>query len=65
MRVLSDIQWDLLEPLLEAVRPQTGRELTNLRRTFEAIVWRLQNGVATGRKPVRKRPRNAVFPGLS
>lgn len=34
----------MLEPLLEAVRPQTGRELTDLRRTFEAITWRLQNG---------------------
>src|SRR3712207_7523652 len=24
--------------------PQTGRELTNLRRTLEAIIWRLRNG---------------------
>jgi transposase len=44
MPVLTDVQWSAIEPLIEAVRPQTGRELTNLRRTFEAIVWRMQNG---------------------
>jgi transposase len=44
MTVLTDVQWSAIEPLIEAVRPQTGRELTNLRRTFEAIVWRMQNG---------------------
>ena len=44
MTVLTDVQWSAIEPLIEAVRPQTGRELTNLRRTVEAIVWRMQNG---------------------
>jgi transposase len=44
MPVLTDVQWSAIEPLIEAVRPQTGRELTNLRRTVEAIVWRMQNG---------------------
>ncbi len=44
MPVLSAKQWSVLEPLIEAVRPQTGRELTNLRRTLEAIIWRLHNG---------------------
>ena len=44
MAVFTDVQWSAIEPLIEAVRPQTGRELTNLRRTFEAIVWRMQNG---------------------
>src|SRR5918998_1823532 len=44
MPILTDVQWSAIEPLIEAVRPQTGRELTNLRRTFEAIVWRMQNG---------------------
>src|SRR5919199_3706821 len=44
MVVFTDAQWSAMEPLLEAVRPQTGRELSNLRRTFEAIVWRMQNG---------------------
>ena len=44
MPVFTDVQWTAIEPLIEAVRPQTGRELSNLRRTFEAIVWRMQNG---------------------
>ena len=44
MAVFTDAQWSAMEPLIEAVRPQTGRELSNLRRTFEAIVWRMQNG---------------------
>jgi len=44
MAVFTDVQWKAMEPLIEAVRPQTGRELSNLRRTFEAIVWRMQNG---------------------
>ncbi len=44
MAVFTDVQWTAIEPLIEAVRPQTGRELSNLRRTFEAIVWRMQNG---------------------
>ena len=44
MAVYTDAQWRAIEPLIEAVRPQTGRELSNLRQTFEAIVWRMQNG---------------------
>ncbi len=44
MAVYTDVQWNALAPLIEAVRPQTGRELSNLRRTVEAIVWRMQNG---------------------
>jgi transposase len=44
MAVFTDVQWTAIEPLIEAVRPQTGRELSNLRRTVEAIVWRMQNG---------------------
>jgi len=44
MAVFTDAQWSAIEPLIEAVRPQTGRELSNLRRTVEAILWRMQNG---------------------
>jgi transposase len=44
MAVFTDVQWSAIEPLIEAVRPQTGRELTNLRSTIEAIIWRMQNG---------------------
>src|SRR4051812_30925785 len=44
MAVFTEAQWRAIEPLIEAVRPQTGRELSNLRRTVEAILWRMQNG---------------------
>ena len=44
MAVFTDAQWRAIEPLIEAVRPQTGRELSNVRRTVEAILWRMQNG---------------------
>jgi transposase len=44
MAVFTEAQWSAIEPLIEAVRPQTGRELSNLRRTVEAILWRMQNG---------------------
>src|SRR3954452_15234632 len=44
MAVFTEAQWRAMEPLIEAVRPQTGRELSNLRRTVEAILWRMQNG---------------------
>ncbi len=47
MAVFTDAQWTAMEPLIEAVRPQTGRELSNLRRTVEAILWRMQNGIVT------------------
>ena len=44
MAVFTDAQWSAIEPLIEAVRPQTGRKLSNLRWTVEAILWRMQNG---------------------
>jgi transposase len=44
MRVLADRQWDVLEPLLNEVRPWAARPIREFRRTIEAIVWRQQNG---------------------
>ena len=44
MQVLSDAQWQVLEPLIEAVRPHGKTPPRNLRRTIEAILWRHQNG---------------------
>ncbi len=43
MAVYTDAQWSAIEPLIEAVRSRTGRELSNLRRTVGAIVGRMQN----------------------
>ena len=44
MQVLSDAQWKVLEPLMEAVRPRGKTPPRNLRRTIEAILWRHENG---------------------
>jgi transposase len=44
MRVLADRQWDVLESLLNEVRPWAARPIRAFRRTIEAIVWRQQDG---------------------
>ena len=44
MRVLTDEQWNELEPLLNEVRPWATRPIRAFRRTIEAIVWRHENG---------------------
>jgi transposase len=41
---LTDAQWAMLEPLVEACRPQRKTQPHDLRRTIEAIIWRCQNG---------------------
>jgi len=42
--VLTDAQWAVLEPLVEACRPHAKVPPSNLRRTMEAILWRCTNG---------------------
>jgi transposase len=42
--MLTDAQWTMLEPLIEACRPHAKVPLSNLRRTISAIVWRHENG---------------------
>ena len=42
--MLSDAQWALLEPLIEARRPKGKTRPQDLRRTLSAILWRHQNG---------------------
>lgn len=42
--MLSDGQWALLEPLIEACRPKGKTPPLDLRRTLSAILWRHQNG---------------------
>lgn len=44
MQVLSDAQWSVLEPMVEACRPKGKTPPRDLRRTIEAIVWRCDNG---------------------
>jgi transposase len=43
-RVLTDQQWAVLAPLIEACRPHRKTQHHDLRRTIEAIIWRCQNG---------------------
>ena len=42
--MLSDEQWAVLEPLVEACRPKGKTLPQDLRRTVSAILWRHQNG---------------------
>jgi transposase len=42
--VLTDEQWAVLEPLVEACRPSAKVPPRDLRRTLGAILWRHQNG---------------------
>ena len=42
--MLSDEQWSVLEPLIEACRPKGKTPPQDLRRTLSAILWRHQNG---------------------
>lgn len=42
--ILTDEQWSMLGPLVEACRPHAKVPPSNLRRTASAIVWRCVNG---------------------
>ena len=42
--MLTDAQWTLVEPLLEACRPHAKVPPRHLRRTIRAIFWRHDNG---------------------
>jgi transposase len=44
MQVLTDAQWAVLAPLIEACRPKGKTQHHDLRRTIEAIIWRHENG---------------------
>jgi transposase len=42
--MLTDAQWTMLEPLIEACRPHAKVPPSHLRRTMSAILWRHENG---------------------
>ena len=44
MVVLTDAQWAVLGPLVEACRPHAKVPPSDLRRTVAAILWRCTNG---------------------
>ena len=41
---MSDVQWAVLEPLIEQCRPHHKTPHDDLRQTVEAILWRHDNG---------------------
>jgi transposase len=55
--MLSDGQWALPEPLIEACRPKTKTAPQGLRRTLSAILWRHQNGAKWRAVPEELGPR--------
>jgi transposase len=42
--MLTDAQWMMLEPLVEACRPHAKVPPSHLRHTMSAILWRHENG---------------------
>ena len=62
--MLSDGQWALLEPLIEACRPKGKTPLHDLRRTVSAILWRHQNGAKWRSVPEELGPLVACRPDL-
>ncbi len=42
--MLTDKEWTLLEPMVDACRPHAKVPPSNLQRTISAIIWRHQNG---------------------
>ena len=42
--MLTDAQWAMLEPLVEACRPHAKVPPSHLRRTMSAVLWRHENG---------------------
>ena len=42
--MMTDEQWTVLEPLIDACRPHAKVPSPHLRRTVEAILWRHENG---------------------
>lgn len=56
MRDLTAEQWRALGPLLDRVRPRTGREFSDFGPTFAGVVFRLRTGVPWRDLPPRFGP---------
>jgi transposase len=54
--MVTDAQWAMLEPLIEACRPRGKMPPLDLRRTISAILWRHQNGPKWGSVPAELGP---------
>jgi transposase len=55
-KVLTDAQWEVLAPLIEASRPPHKTDHHDLRRTIEAILWRHDNGAKWRQIPAELGP---------
>ena len=56
MRGLTAARWRALAPMVERVRPRTGREFRDLRRAFAGVVFRLRTGLPWRDLPARFGP---------
>src|SRR3954470_1437766 len=56
LSVLTDVQWEVLAPLIEACRPPYKTDHHDLRRTIEAIIWRHDNGAKWRQIPAELGP---------
>jgi transposase len=54
--MLSNAQWAVLGPLVEACRPHAKVPPSHLRRTVEAIIWRRTNGAKWRAAPAELGP---------
>ena len=54
--MLTDAQWAVLEPLVEACRPHAKVPPRHLRRTIGAILWRHANGAKWRSPPAELGP---------
>lgn len=54
--MLTDTQWTLFEPLVEACRPHAKVPPRHLRRTIGAILWRHDNGAKWRSVPAEHGP---------
>jgi transposase len=54
--MLTDAQWTMLEPLVEACRPHAKVPPSDLRRTMSAILWRHENGAKWRALPTELEP---------
>jgi transposase len=56
--MLTNAQWAMLEPLIEACRPKGKTAPQDLRRTMSAILWRHPNGAKWRSVPAELGPRS-------
>ena len=56
LKVLTDAQWEVLAPLIEACRPPHKTDHHDLRRTIEASIWRHDNGAKWRQIPAELGP---------